>query len=100
MTAAWRRANVQTDAAALVGRCGTRHRGICGDVGRHSGSGGRNGSLDWIECQQRILTGGQFDPVDRFHRFKAISSNLYWNENVYDTIYSRRRIYSLLLLSS
>ena len=55
--------NVQTDSQALVGRCGARHRRICGDVGSDSGSGGGHGTLDRVECQQRILQRRQLAPV-------------------------------------
>jgi hypothetical protein len=52
--------NVQTYAEALVGGCGTGHRRVCGNASCHSGSCGGDGSLDRIECQQRILKRGQF----------------------------------------
>ncbi len=51
---------------------GTRHRRIRGDVGGYSGSGGGNGSLDRVECQQCIFKRSQFAPVvSDFHRFES-----------------------------
>ena len=58
-------------ASAMVGRCRTRHRRICGDVGGNSGSGSGNSSLDRIECQQRILKCSQFPPVGRILPFRG-----------------------------
>src|SRR5579859_1537986 len=55
--------HVKTDSQALVRGCGTGHRRIRGDVGGNSGSGSRDGSLDWLECEQRILQCSQFAPV-------------------------------------
>ena len=55
--------NVQDDPQAVVRRSWTGYRRVRGNVGRDSRSGGRDGSFDRIQRQQRLLQRGQFAAV-------------------------------------
>src|SRR5258708_7060643 len=58
------------DSKFIARRARSGYRGIRRNAGRHFGDRGRNHSVDWVQRQQRILVGCQFDPIVR--NFSAV----------------------------
>jgi hypothetical protein len=58
----------------LAGRRGPRYRRVCGYAGRYPGTGGRHGSANRKQCEQRIFVGSQLASISRLENFHILGA--------------------------